>query len=201
MTQPVIVGLTGGIGSGKSTAAKMFQDLGASFVDADDVAREVVQPGEQCLDAIAKHFGSSILHEDGSLNRAALREIVFTNPDERIWLEELTHPIIRERLLSHLKQAQGPYVLLVHPLLFEKQQDSLCAYTIALSVPRAIQIERVMQRDHNTLKQVERILATQLTDDERTQKANFILKNTSNNKDLSGRVIMLHKRLLEILVK
>ena len=198
MNDTKIIGLTGGIGSGKSTVATLFSALGVPYVDADDVAREVVAPNESCLEAIIAHFGPDIVDESGALNRAKLRAIIFANPSEKVWLENLTHPIIQQRIKTHLAQATGPYVLLVHPLLFEKGHQSLCDYTIAISVPRATQIERVMSRDHNSRSQIENILSAQLSDPERIAKANFILKNTSNHQDLSGTVLKLHTQLLEL---
>ena len=132
----MIVGLTGGIGSGKSTVARAFGSLGIGWVDADDVAREVVMPGEPALAAIREHFGNDVLHADGTLNRAALRSIVFDNPTERKWLESVTHPRVRERILVHLErlQRQSPYVLLVSPLLFESGQDKLVDRTVVVDV-------------------------------------------------------------------
>lgn len=199
MSTPTIIGLTGGIGSGKTTIADLFHDLGVPYVDADHVAREVVQPGEPCLDAIVNRYGEQILTPDGTLDRAQLRHLIFSTPTEKEWLEQLTHPVIKARLISQLNNQIGPYVLLVHPLLFEKGQDNLCQYTIAVSVPQALQIARVTARDRNSVAQVERILATQLSNEERCNKANFILKNTSNHEELSGRVLKLHNKILKLL--
>lgn len=190
-----IIGLTGGIGSGKSTAAQLFQQLNVQFIDADDVAREVVEPGEDCLQQIVAHFGDNILLEDGSLNRAALRELVFSNPDKRRALEGITHPAIRRRIAGHLSSMTGCYSLLVHPLLFETGQDVLCDLTIAISVPKELQIERATQRDKNSRQQIERILATQLSNEERCSKADFILENTGTSADLSVKVLQIHNKL------
>lgn len=197
MTRAKIVGLTGGIGSGKSTVAKLFQSLGVDHVDADDIAREVVEPGEPCLSEIRAHFGADVLNEDGTLNRGKLRQLVFATPSERQWLENLTHPAIRERLQSRLNDMKGVYALLVHPLLFEKQQHTLCDTTIAISVPRILQIERATKRDNNSADQIERIMATQLDNNERCAKANFILENTGNSEELSVKVNELHKILMK----
>ncbi|SBT19008.1 Dephospho-CoA kinase [Marinomonas gallaica] len=196
-----LIGLTGGIGSGKSTAALLFEELGIEFVDADNIAREVVQPGERCLKQIHDHFGCQILHSDGSLNRSALREIIFQNPDERIWLESVTHPAIRKRLIHHIDSMKGTYALLVHPLLFETSQHTLCQYTIALNVPRSLQLDRVVARDNNSKTQVERILDTQLSNEDRCSRADFILENTGNSADLSVKVSMLHNKLITLLTR
>ncbi|MCO4787409.1 MAG: dephospho-CoA kinase [Marinomonas atlantica] len=196
-----LIGLTGGIGSGKSTAALLFAELGIEFVDADNVAREVVEPGENCLKQIHDHFGSHILQSDGHLNRSALRDVIFKNPNERAWLESITHPAIRERLLKHIESLKGTYALLVHPLLFETSQHTLCQYTIALNVPRSLQLDRVVARDHNSKAQVERILDSQLSNEDRCSRVDFILENTGNSADLSVKVGMLHNKLMTLLTR
>lgn len=124
--QMIIIGLTGGIGSGKSTVARQFGALGVHWVDADDVAREVVEPGMPALTAIADHFGQDILTVDSALDRARLRQIVFEHPEQRVWLESLLHPIIREELIRQLHPTDYtlPYVLLVSPLLLETDQHN-----------------------------------------------------------------------------
>lgn len=194
-----LIGLTGGIGSGKSTAARLFQELGIQYIDADDVAREVVKPGEACLQQIIDHFGRHVVNNNGELNRAALREVVFSDPLQRKTLESITHPAIRQRLTEHINKMTGPYALLVHPLLFETSQNTLCEYTIAISVPRELQIERVMQRDNNSRVQVEHILDAQLSNEERSAKADFILENTGNSADLSVKVLQIHTKLQTLL--
>ncbi|TPE55607.1 dephospho-CoA kinase [Maribrevibacterium harenarium] len=191
----VIVGLTGGIGSGKTTVANAFAKLGVQYVDADLVARKVVEPGSACLAAIFEHFGESIRTPTGELDRAALRKIIFQEDKEREWLEQLTHPAIREQLKRELAACSGQYCLLVHPLLFEKGHEALCQWTIAISVTPEQQIERVMQRDQNNQQQVKNILATQLSDIERCAKADFIIKNTGTADELNDKVLSLHNML------
>ena len=146
----MIIGLTGGIASGKSTVARLFGDHGARWVDADDIAREVVAPGEPALKAIVDRYGDAILTREGRLDRAALRALVFADEKERRWLEATTHPRVRERLvtrLSLLRQQDAPYVLLVSPLLFESGQVDMVQRTLVVDVPEALQIERTTQRD------------------------------------------------------
>ncbi|MCP1317407.1 dephospho-CoA kinase [Vreelandella lionensis] len=176
----MIIGVTGGIGSGKSTVARAFGDLGAGWVDADDVAREVVAPGEPALAAITERFGEQVINEDGSLNRAALRQIVFDDPTQRAWLESVTHPRIRERLLAHLERlsATSPYVLLVSPLLFESGQDALVNRTLVVDVPEHEQISRTLARDKVSETQVRAILAAQLPRDERLSRADDVIDNS-----------------------
>ena len=189
----MIVGLTGGIGSGKSTVARAFGSLGIGWVDADDVAREVVMPGEPALAAIREHFGNDVLHADGTLNRAALRSIVFDNPTERKWLESVTHPRVRERILVHLErlQRQSPYVLLVSPLLFESGQDKLVDRTVVVDVPVELQLSRTRARYDVSEAQVHAILAAQLPREERLTKANDVIDNSGDHASMMQQVTQL----------
>ncbi|BCB70079.1 dephospho-CoA kinase [Vreelandella aquamarina] len=189
----MIVGLTGGIGSGKSTVARAFGSLGIGWVDADDVAREVVMPGEPALAAISEHFGNDVLHADGTLNRSALRSIVFDNPTERKWLESVTHPRVRERILVHLErlQRQSPYVLLVSPLLFESGQDKLVDRTVVVDVPVELQLSRTRARDDVSEAQVHAILAAQLPREERLTKANDVIDNSGDHASMMQQVTQL----------
>ncbi|MEO9656422.1 dephospho-CoA kinase [Marinomonas sp.] len=196
---PPIIGLAGGIGSGKSTIANLFNDLGIQSVDADDVARETVAIGSDCLAEIHLRYGDDILLDDGSLNRGKLRGIVFNNSNERTWLEQLTHPAIRKQLLEQLRQATSHYVLMVHPLLFETGQNSQCRFTIAIDVPLSLQRLRVVNRDNTSEVDADKIIASQLSNDERLSKADFVLENTGNIIDLNGKVHRLHKEILELL--
>ncbi|WP_342630810.1 dephospho-CoA kinase [Marinobacter alkaliphilus] len=195
-----IVGLTGGIGSGKSTVVRIFGDLGVHWVDADDVAREVVEPGTAGLAAIAEHFGRDILQADGALDRAALRQRVFENPEERIWLERLLHPVIREELVRQLQSPDAtysqPYVLLVSPLLLETDQHELVDRIVVVDVPEDIQIERTMARDDNSQAQVERIMAAQMARDERRSRADAVIDNNCPLQDVERQVCELHNRFL-----
>ncbi|MBW4933816.1 dephospho-CoA kinase [Marinobacter sp. F4206] len=193
-----IVGLTGGIGSGKSTVVRMFGDLGIHWVDADDVAREVVEPGTPALKAIAEHFGPDILTGDGALDRAQLRKIVFETPEERAWLEALLHPVIREELVRQLTPDNytQPYTLLVSPLLFETNQHQLVDRAIVVDVPVEVQIDRTMSRDTNSRDQVERIIAAQMPREERLARADAIIDNNRPIDDVERQVRDLHKRIL-----
>lgn len=193
----MIIGLTGGIGSGKSTVARAFETLGAAWVDADDVAREIVLPDEPALLAIQHRFGDQIMHEDGTLNRAALRDIIFKDPEQRQWLESETHPRIRERLLQHLARlkAQGaPYVLLVSPLLFESGQHALVHRTVVVDVPQALQLSRTQQRDGVSESQVRAILAAQLSREQRLAKADDVIDNSGDHASMMEQVARLDER-------
>lgn len=200
MDNPAVIGLTGGIGSGKSTVAKMFGDLGVHWVDADIVAREVVEPGSPALAEIASHFGDNILQSDGTLDRAALRTIVFQDEGEREWLEGLLHPTIRDELARQL-QPEGydlPYVLLVSPLLLETDQHTLVRKAIVVDVPEETQIERTMSRDDNDREQVERIIAAQMPRKHRLERADFVIHNDAPLDQVRRNVESLHRELTDL---
>ena len=198
MSRYSVIGLTGGIGSGKSTAARMFGALGVHWVDADDVARQVVEPGTQALRAIADHFGESILQGNGELDRAALRQKVFENPEQRRWLEGLLHPIIRQELIRQLSPEDYnlPYVMLVSPLLLETNQHELVERIVVVDVPEETQINRTMARDGNSREQVERILAAQMPRAARREKADAIINNAQPLERVEASVQALHQRFL-----
>lgn len=193
-----IAGLTGGIGSGKSTVARLFGELGVHWVDADDVAREVVEPGTPALERIAMHFGEQILTSEGALDRAQLRGIVFQQPEERAWLESLLHPIIRDELIRQLnpENYQLPYVLLVSPLLLETDQHELVDRIFVIDVPKDVQLERTMARDTNSREQVERIIAAQMSREDRLARADEVIDNDRPLDDVTRQVRELHERLL-----
>ena len=200
MSNPAVIGLTGGIGSGKPTVAKMFGALGVHWVDADIVAREVVEPGTPALGKIAEHFGAEILQDDGQLDRAALRTIVFKDPNEREWLESLLHPTIRDELARQLQPENYhlPYVLLVSPLLLETDQHTLASRAIVVDVPVETQIERTMSRDNNDRDQVERIIAAQMPREHRLGRADHIIRNDRPLPEVEQQVQELHQQLLDI---
>ncbi|EHJ06099.1 dephospho-CoA kinase [Marinobacter manganoxydans] len=193
-----IVGLTGGIGSGKSTVTRLFGEHGVHWVDADDVAREVVEPGTPALERISEHFGKNILTSEGALDRAQLRGIVFEKPEERAWLERLLHPIIREELIRQLnpENYQLPYVLLVSPLLLETDQHELVDRIIVIDVPEETQIGRTMARDNNSREQVERIIAAQMSREDRLARADEVIDNDRPLDEVTRQVRELHERLL-----
>lgn len=193
-----VVGLTGGIGSGKSTVARLFGALGVHWVDADDVAREVVEPGTPALKKIEEHFGQEILMPDGDLDRAALRRIVFDAPEERAWLEGLLHPVIREELMRQLRPDNYslPYVLLVSPLLLETDQHKLVEKIVVVDVPVEVQIQRTMARDTNDREQVERIIAAQMPREQRLRKADDVVDNNLAIIDVERQVEQLHQTFL-----
>ncbi len=197
----MIVGVTGGIASGKSTVARAFAALGVPWVDADDVAREVVEPGEPALAEIAGRYGERVLQADGSLNRRALREIVFADEGERRWLESVTHPRIRQRIVAQLErlQAEGaPYVLLVSPLLFESGQSELADRCLVIDVPESLQIARTAARDDVDDAQARAIVAAQMPRSERLARADDVIDNTGSEADLTAQVAELDRRYRQL---
>ena len=192
--QGPIIGVTGGIGSGKSSVARMFGELGIQWVDADDVAREIVRPGETALAEIIAHFGESIVTAQGELDRAALRERIFAAPEERQWLERCTHPRIRERIVQHLAAMTSPYRLLVSPLLFESGQDSLVSRTLVVDVSQDVQLARTLSRDGVSEAQVRAILAAQLPRETRLAKADDVIDNNGNQASLREQVVVMDVR-------
>ena len=195
-----IVGLTGGIGSGKSTIAQHFVELGITCIDADLTAREVVQPGEPALDAISQYFGETILQADGSLDRRKLREEIFANSSARKWLNELLHPLIRQRMLQQCQQANSPYCILMVPLLFENNLQSLVQRTLVIDVDEATQIRRTMRRDNTTEEQVKAIIAAQCPRQQRLALADDVIQNgddvTATQRQQA--VYALHQRYLQL---
>jgi|SRR5690554_1762694 len=197
VTPPVVIGLTGGIGSGKTTVSNEFAALGIKVVDADVIAREVVAPGEPLLSVLAQTFGTDILVNDGenkgALNRAALRHIVFADDEKKKLLNSIMHPAIRERLLTHLEAAKSSYVILSAPLLFENQLDQYCHRVLVIDVPEATQIERTKQRDGVSDKQIKAILNSQWSREQRLAKADDVLDNSLPIATLASRVAVLHQ--------
>ena len=194
----LIVGLTGGIGSGKSTVAEAFRQLGIDTVDADLASRKVVEPGMPALTAIAEHFGSAIIQADGNLDRAALRHIIFTDPAHKQWLESLLHPLIRDWIVQQLQASTSPYVILESPLLFETDQYQLVDKTVLVDVPVELQIERACARDGNQTDQIQRIIDAQLPRQEKLSRADLVVDNSPPLDSLAQRVAALHETLLSL---
>lgn len=193
-----VVGLTGGIGSGKSTVAAVFREQGIVTIDADDVARDVVEPGTPALAKIAAEFGSQILRSDGTLDRAALRHIVFASAEKRTWLEQLLHPLIRQQIEQRLQEAESPYAMLVSPLLLETDQKRLVNRILVVDVAAKTQLDRTMTRDANTREQVERIMAAQMSREARLAEADDIIDNEATPDDVARSVKRLHQRYLAL---
>lgn len=192
------IGLTGGIGSGKTTVANCFADLGIELVDADLAAREVVKPGSPALAEIAARFGEEILLADGSLDRAALRAIVFADQEQRLWLEALLHPLINALLRQQLAACQSDYCLLVSPLLLETSQKELVDRIVVIDVSEQTQLARTMARDGSDEQTIRGIIAVQIDRQSRLQAADDIIDNEKPVSALKQQVQALHEHYLQL---
>lgn len=192
-----VVAITGGIGSGKTTVANQFAAFGIEVVDADVIAREVVEPGTPALAAIAGHFGAQILGADGTLDRRALRERIFNHPEEKQWLNALLHPLIRSEMLRQCAAASSAYCLLVVPLLVENHLTGLANRVLVIDVDEETQIERTCRRDGVSREQAQAILAAQASRAERLAAADDVLDNQNGSSEtISARILALHRTYL-----
>ncbi|MEZ8058781.1 dephospho-CoA kinase [Vibrio splendidus] len=195
----IIIGLSGGIASGKTTVANLFNEhFNIDIVDADIVAREVVAVGSDGLKQITDHFGEAILLEDGALNRSKLRELIFSDPTEKQWLNDLLHPMIRNKIDSDLSKVTSPYALLVAPLLVENQMQGMADRVLIVDVPAEVQIERTMSRDNVSKEQVASILKSQASREQRLAVADDVIKNHTKNQELLLQITDLHQKYLAI---
>jgi dephospho-CoA kinase len=193
-----VIGLTGGIGSGKSAATECFAALGIDIVDADIVSRQVVLRGSEALTKIAGHFGDSILLQDGTLDRRALRDRIFKDPDEKLWLESLLHPLIRREIEHQLRIGNSRYAILVSPLLLETNQHALTDRVLVIDAPEQQQINRTSARDKTTPAAVESIMKAQMSREERLSKADDVIVNDADLSHLQREVERLHRQYSEI---
>ena len=192
----MIVGLTGGIGSGKTAVSDLFQDLGITIVDADLASRVVVEKGREELNKIAEHFGEDILNSNEELDRAKLREVIFNSEEEKLWLESLLHPAIASQIQKELHSSESPYTILVSPLLLETDQKNFCSTVLVVDVPVEIQIERTSKRDNVSEEQIKSIIASQIDRDSRLEQADEVILNDGSVQQLESKVQELHKKFL-----
>lgn len=190
----LIIGLTGGIGSGKSTVSGYFADLNISIVDADLIARLLVSEGQPALKKIAAHFGQEILIE-GRLNRALLRDMIFKDANHKAWLNDLLHPLILAEIIRLLAQAKGSYVIVEAPLLFENQLDILTDYNLVVDLDPELQIKRASTRDGVSPESIKAIISSQIDRQQRLQKADFVINNNGVSlENLKSAVIDLDRQ-------
>ena len=195
------IGLTGGIGSGKSTVAQLFAEQGIAIIDADQIAREVTAPQTKAYQAIVKHFGSAIIDENGQLQRRKLRDIIFKDNNERLWLEKLLHPLIRAAMQEKIKQVQSSYCILVIPLLIETLPNPLVKRILVVDTPEELQIKRTQQRDQLNSEQIKSIMQSQASRQARLQVADDIIKNDQDVAHLMKQVLQLHRQYLQLAKK
>ena len=189
----MIVGLTGGIGSGKSAAANFFQNEGITVIDADDLSREVIEEGTPGFASIVEYFGSKIIDSDGSINREHLRKEVFDDDKKKKLLESIIHPLVRELMVKKIAASKSPYSIVMVPLIFETNSMSNYNRILVIDCDPKIQLERAMLRDNNSKAQIEKIMDTQCSREERISIANDIIPNNDSLENLKIRSIAMHK--------
>jgi dephospho-CoA kinase len=194
----MIIGLTGGIGSGKTAVSDTFQALGVDVIDADLASRTVVERGQPALQEIKDHFGDGVINSSGDLDRANLREIIFKNTEEKAWLEKLLHPKIANNIRSQLESSKSSYSILVSPLLLETDQKNYCTSVLVVDVPEETQVIRTSKRDGVSEEQVKSIMASQISRKKRLEHADEVLLNDSSLEDLQGKVKKLHNKYLSL---
>lgn len=194
----LIIGLTGGIGSGKSAVCAIFSELGVPVIDADVVARQVVEPGQPALEQVRAAFGDAILTPDGRLDRAKLGERVFADATQRRQLEAILHPAIRQAMLDQAKQLQAPYCVFAIPLLIEVGQTDMVDRVLVVDAPDALRRQRLKQRDAMDDARIDAIFAAQLDREARLARADDIIRNEADLARLRTQVMDLHNRYSQL---
>lgn len=192
------VGLTGGIASGKSTVAELFSELGIHLISADKISKELTAKNQTAYHEIVTHFGTEVLNTEDELNRKKLRDIIFTDPKERTWLEQRLHPLIRHKIKEAVDSCQAPYCIVEIPLLIDKQNYPYINRTLLVTAALQTQIKRIMQRDHSTKQQALAILAAQPDMDLRMQNADDLISNDLGINELKSSVESLHQQYLKL---
>ena len=195
---PYIVGLTGGIGSGKSTIAQGFRELDIEVVDADQASRKVVEPGMPALNIIADRFGAKMIKNDGTLNRAAMRQLIFSQPLEKTWLENLLHPLIAEWIVDQLQRAESAYVMLESPLLLETEQHQLVNTLLLIDLPQSLQLSRTAERDGDPQPQIQSIIDSQMAREDKLRRADYVFDNSLALDTVTPRITTLHETFLHL---
>ncbi len=193
MNSGYVVGLTGGIGCGKTTISNEFKRLGITIIDADEIARDVVAPGSEGLEAIIKQFGPEIVQSDGYLNRAKLRSIVFAEPEKTQWLNDLLHPKIRAQILAELSASVSSYTILSVPLLLENGMQTLCNRILVVDILPEQQLQRVLARDQSEPATIKKIMTAQIDRKKRLSLADDIIDNSGQPSESMEQVQKLHQ--------
>ena len=193
---PYIVALSGGIASGKSTIANLFAQLGVPIIDADVIARQVVEIGTDAYKLIVKHFSQEILLPNNEIDRSQLREIIFNNDHERLWLNNLLHPIIQEQTQIQIAQQTAAYVIWVVPLLVENNLHNLADRVLMVDTPEQLQLERLIQRDNIDESLAKKMISSQISSQKRLTYADDIIVNNGDLTSLTAQVNKLHQQYL-----
>lgn len=187
------IGLTGGIACGKSTVTQLFAVHGIDIIDADQIAEQVVAPGSSLLSQIVDHFGNHVINNDGQLNRQQLRQLIFQQPEQRKWLEQLTHPVIRQTMQQQLRACESIYCLLSVPLLIETLPNPLINRILVIDCSSQQQFQRLLLRDNISHQLAEQMIGAQISSTKRLAKADDVIDNNGNHADLVAQVEKLHK--------
>ena len=194
-----VVGLTGGIGCGKSSASQFFSDLGIDVIDTDIIARQLTQPNGSAISLIQNTFGSSVITADGALDRNKMRDLVFANSESRHKLEQILHPLILKAVIRRIKQSQAPYVIVVIPLLFETNDyNHLIQHILVIDCDEQQQLLRTMERSNLSEQKVRSIMATQVARETRIQKADDVILNNQDIEYLKAQILLLHHKYLAL---
>lgn len=191
-----VVGVSGGIGSGKTTVTDLFAKLDVDIIDADIIARDVVAPGTVGLSAIVDKFGGKVLNDDGQLNRALLRQRIFSHPELKEWLNHLLHPLIRQQMQLKTQQATSPYCMLSVPLLVENNLINSVDRVLIVDVSEATQLQRTVSRDNSNVEQISAIMRAQASREQRLAVADDVISNAGTPQELVAKVGDLHQRYL-----
>jgi len=198
---PLTIGLTGGIGSGKSVVSQLFADLGVPVIDTDQLSRELVKQGSTLLEKISKYFGEEILLKSGDLDRKQLRQIIFEDNEKKQWLEHLLHPQIKQSILKQLTKFDDTYVVIAVPLLLENNNYNFINRVLVIDCSEELQLKRAINRDQSNSDEVKKIIASQLPRLKRLPLANDIIVNEGTLESLSEKVIELHEKYQQIQFK
>ncbi len=194
----MIIGLTGGIGSGKSTVAQFFRELGVLVIDADQITRQLVQPNQPALKKIVAYFGSHILQDDKTLDRKKLRNIIFEDPNARLWLENLLHPLVKQKIVHTPVSSSIPYIIVEVPLLIEAHFHDVVDRILVIDSPESLQIQRVVQRDNIDAKEIQAIINTQATRATRLAEADDVIFNEGTVEELKKQVEVYHEKVSDL---
>ena len=197
----MIIGLTGGIGSGKSAAANFFQNEGVTVIDADDLAREVIEINTPGYKSIVDYFGSRIIDANGLINRASLRKEVFDDDEKKKVLESIIHPLVRDLMTERITMAQSSYSIVMVPLIFETNSMSNYNRILVIDCDPSLQLERATTRDNNSKDQIQKIIDAQCSREERLSIANDVIPNNDSLNDLKTRSLIMHKFYLDLTQK
>ena len=186
------IGLTGGIGSGKSTVSKIFQQINIPVIDADEIAHQLVAVGQPALTKIQQEYGSNILNPDGTLNRKQLKELIFSDDLQKQKLEAILHPLIYQSIQKQINALNTPYCIICIPLLFEADMTNLVDRILVVDCPVEVQIKRLLKRDNMTIERIQSIIDSQVSQAFRKKMADDLIDNNKNNENLADQIKKLH---------